>query len=78
MIQDHRNLGLTGKEDEEELKKCKQRLTDEVRHEMRRARWGTRKRKWRHKIHCLCPFLDANWENEGAQIEVEFNVEAWS
>ena len=27
MIQDHRNLGLTGKEDEEELKKCKQRLT---------------------------------------------------
>ena len=43
MIQDHRNLGLTGKEDEEELKKCKQRLTDEVRHEMRRARQGTRK-----------------------------------
>ena len=39
-------LGLiTGKEDEEELKKCKQRLTDEVRHEMRRARQGTRKRK---------------------------------
>lgn len=38
MIQDHRNLGLTGKEDEEELKKCKQRLTDEVRHEMRRAK----------------------------------------
>ena len=31
-------LGLiTGKEDEEELKKCK-RLTDEVHHEMRRAR----------------------------------------
>ena len=37
-------LGLiTGKEDEEELKKCK-RLTDEVHHEMRRARQGTRKR----------------------------------
>lgn len=38
MIQDHRNLGLTGKEDEEELKKCKQRLPDEVRHEMHRAK----------------------------------------
>ena len=39
-------LGLiTGKEDEEEWKKCKQRLTDEVRHEMRRARQGTRERK---------------------------------
>ena len=39
-------LGLiASKEDGEELEKCKQRITDEVRHEMRRARQGTRKRK---------------------------------
>ena len=42
MIQDHRNLGLTGTEQGKELEICK-RLTDEVRHEMRRARQGTRK-----------------------------------
>ena len=42
MIQDHRKLSLTGIEQGKELKKCK-RLTDEVRHEMRRARQGTRK-----------------------------------
>ena len=39
-------LGLiASKEDQEELEKCKQRITDAVRHEKRRARQGTRKRK---------------------------------
>lgn len=35
---------LTGEEDEEESRKCKQRLTDKVRQEMRRA-----KSKWQKK-----------------------------
>ena len=39
-------LGLvTGMEDEEESSKCKQRLTDKVRHEMCHARQKTQKKK---------------------------------
>ena len=42
-------LGLiTGEEDEEESRKCKQRLTDKVRQEMRRAKRGTK--KWHYNF----------------------------